>query len=277
MKQTSLTVTILCLIAFVFSACGDKRFKDYEKTETGLYYKFTERKPEGKQPQQGDFLSMTVSYKSDNDSIPPFEKREIMNRLMESMYPGDINEAYAMLREGEEAEFVLRADSFFIAMFGKGNLPEFITPENVLYFTIRMNKITTMEEFEQEEVTAIQNYITANNITVEPTSNGLYYIETAKGKGTKVEDGKQVSVHYTGKFLDGSVFDSSVQKGEPMTFIVGGDPIIPGFVEGILLMNQGGKATFIIPSELGYGMGNQVIPPFTPLLFEVEIVEVLNQ
>ncbi len=275
MKRTSLLVATLCTIAVIFSACGDKKFKDYEKTETGLYYKFKEKNPEGKQPQIGDFLYMTVSYHSSNDSIPKFEAREITDMLGESIFVGDIYEAYAMLKEGEEAEFVIKADSFFYSM-GGGQIPSFITPEDVLYFNIKMDKVKTMSDFEQEEEEAIKNYITENNITIEPTETGLYYIETIKGKGAKVENGKKVSVHYTGKFLDGTVFDSSVERGTPITFTIGVDPMIQGFTEGALYMNQGGKAILIIPSDIAYGISHPSapIPPFTPLLFEVEIVEV---
>jgi len=275
MKRTSLLVATLCTAAVFFSACKEKKFKDYEQTETGLYYKFKERNPEGKQPQVGDFLFMTLSYYSDNDSIPKFESREIMDVMNESMYHGDLYEAYSMLKEGEEAEFVIKADSFFY-YFMRGQIPPFITAENVLYFNIRMDKVKTMEDFEYEEEVAIKNYITENNISVVPTESGLYYIELEKGKGKKVVMNDSVSVHYTGKFLDGTVFDSSVGKGDPITFSVGKDPMIEGFVEGILLMNKGGKATLIIPFDIGYGMSHPMssIPPFTPLLFEVEIVDV---
>ncbi|MDR0603690.1 MAG: FKBP-type peptidyl-prolyl cis-trans isomerase [Bacteroidales bacterium] len=274
MKQISLIVTVLCTIAILFSACGDKRFRGYEKTDTGLYYKFKERNPEGKQPQVGDFLYMLVSYYSDNDSIQKFEDSEITDVLGESLFNGDIYEAYAMLKEGEAADFIIKADSFFYSMGGQ--IPAFITPKDVLFFTIRMNDVKTIEDMQMEEEEALNKYITGNNIIVKPTESGLIYLETEKGKGAKVENGKTISVHYTGKFLDGQVFDSSVKRGAPISFVVGQDPMIPGFIEGILLMNQGGKATLILPSDIAYGQSlpSYPIPPYTPLLFEVEIVEV---
>lgn len=270
-----LTAIAVVAVAVCFSACGEKKFKDYEKTETGLYYKFKERNPEGKQPKIGDFIFMTVSYSCSNDSIPKFEPRDMFDALAEPIFQGDIFEAYSLLKEGEEAEFVIKADSFFFYYLG-GQIPPFITAEDVLFFTVKMNKVKTMSDFEQEEKEALKSYITENNITVEPTESGLYYIETQAGKGKKVETGKQVKVHYSGKFLDGTVFDSSVPRGEPITFIVGVTNMIPGFVEGVLLMNQGGKAIFILPSDIAYREShpNAPIPPFTPIMFEVEIVEV---
>ncbi|MBI3152019.1 MAG: FKBP-type peptidyl-prolyl cis-trans isomerase, partial [Chloroflexi bacterium] len=85
------------------------------------------------------------------------------------------------------------------------------------------------------------------------TSSGLEYIELEVGTGAQAEAGKTVSVHYTGKFQDGKVFDSSVARGEPITFQLGRGNVIKGWDEGIALMKVGGKAQLIIPPDLGYG------------------------
>jgi peptidylprolyl isomerase len=84
-----------------------------------------------------------------------------------------------------------------------------------------------------------------------------------------------VKVHYTGKLLDGTKFDSSVDRGEPFGFTLGKGQVIKGWDEGIGLMNVGGKATLIIPSSIAYGdrdMGT--IPPYSTLVFDVELLEV---
>jgi FKBP-type peptidyl-prolyl cis-trans isomerase len=84
-----------------------------------------------------------------------------------------------------------------------------------------------------------------------------------------------VKVHYTGTLLDGTKFDSSVDRGEPFSFTLGQGQVIKGWDEGIGLMNVGGKATLIIPSSIAYedrDMG--VIKPYSPLLFNVELIEV---
>lgn len=108
------------------------------------------------------------------------------------------------------------------------------------------------------------------------TASGLEYIEVQAGTGTQAEAGKTVSVHYTGKFQDGRVFDSSVSRGEPITFKLGVGQVIKGWDEGIALMKVGGKAQLIIPSNLGYGErgAGGVIPPNATLLFDVELVDV---
>jgi len=108
------------------------------------------------------------------------------------------------------------------------------------------------------------------------TASGLEYIEVEEGTGAQAEAGKTVSVHYTGKLQDGKVFDSSVSRGEPISFRLGVGQVIKGWDEGIALMKVGGKAQLVIPSALGYGErgAGGVIPPNATLVFDVELVAV---
>jgi peptidylprolyl isomerase len=106
------------------------------------------------------------------------------------------------------------------------------------------------------------------------TKSGLEYVETQAGTGSQAKAGDLVRVHYTGKFLDGKVFDSSVSRGEPLEFPLGKGRVIKGWDEGIALMNVGGKATLTIPPQLAYGESGAggVIPPNATLIFDVELV-----
>jgi FKBP-type peptidyl-prolyl cis-trans isomerase len=108
------------------------------------------------------------------------------------------------------------------------------------------------------------------------TASGLEYIEVEAGTGAQAVPGQTVRVHYTGKFPDGKVFDSSVERGQPIEFQLGAGRVIKGWDEGIALMKVGGKAQLVIPPELAYGErgAGGVIPPNAILLFEVELVEV---
>lgn len=109
---------------------------------------------------------------------------------------------------------------------------------------------------------------------VKTTPSGLQYIVEKEGEGAQPAATDEVTVHYTGKLLDGTVFDSSVNRGEPATFPL--NRVIPGWTEGLQLMKEGGKFTFFIPSDLAYGPQGVpgAIPPHSTLIFEVELLKI---
>jgi peptidylprolyl isomerase len=106
------------------------------------------------------------------------------------------------------------------------------------------------------------------------TASGLKYVIVEEGTGPAPKTGDLVKVHYTGTLEDGTKFDSSVDRGEPIEFILGRGQVIPGWDEGIGLMNVGGKARLIIPPDLAYGEqgAGGVIPPNATLNFDVELI-----
>ncbi|MCE3228662.1 MAG: peptidylprolyl isomerase [Bacteroidetes bacterium] len=110
----------------------------------------------------------------------------------------------------------------------------------------------------------------------QTTASGLKYVVLQDGTGAQPKPTSNVTVHYTGKFLDGRVFDSSVQRGQPATF--GLNQVIPGWTEGVQLMKEGSKYMFYIPYQLAYGEQGYpgAIPPKSDLLFEVELIKVNN-
>ena len=110
----------------------------------------------------------------------------------------------------------------------------------------------------------------------DKTTSGLRYQFIQRGNGTAAEKGKTVSVHYKGQLVDGTVFDSSYKRNQPIDFALGVGQVIPGWDEGIQLLSVGDKARFVIPSDLGYGAqgAGGVIPPNATLIFDVELVAV---
>lgn len=110
----------------------------------------------------------------------------------------------------------------------------------------------------------------------QQTASGLRYQIIQEGTGEQATAGKTVSVHYKGQLLDGTVFDSSYKRQQPIDFVLGQGQVIPGWDEGVSLLKVGDKARFVIPSDLAYGSrgAGGVIPPDAALLFDVELVAV---
>jgi FKBP-type peptidyl-prolyl cis-trans isomerase len=155
--------------------------------------------------------------------------------------------------------------------FGIGKLLIFSLA--IMFTLYACEKQETSYQKLQKEQDMLNQYIIDSNITVEPKTSGLYYIETLAGSGEKVTVGRLITVKYVGKFLDGTVFDQS--GVEPFEFMVGYGEVISGWDEGVRYMKDGGKATLIIPSTLGYGpYGKGTIPGYTTLLFDIEITNV---
>lgn len=108
------------------------------------------------------------------------------------------------------------------------------------------------------------------------SATGLKYVDVKVGSGASPVKGKQVKVHYTGTLESGKKFDSSVDRNEPFSFVIGVGQVIPGWDEGVMGMKVGGKRKLTIPAQLGYGArgAGGVIPPNATLLFDVELLDV---
>jgi FKBP-type peptidyl-prolyl cis-trans isomerase len=120
---------------------------------------------------------------------------------------------------------------------------------------------------------ATENNSSGQEVT---TSSGLQYVDRVLGTGEVAVAGKTTTVHYTGWLENGKKFDSSVDRGQPFSFPLGGGRVIKGWDEGVQGMKVGGKRKLTIPSNLGYGSrgAGGVIPPNATLVFDVELLEV---
>ncbi|MBI9097373.1 MAG: FKBP-type peptidyl-prolyl cis-trans isomerase [Spirochaetaceae bacterium] len=142
---------------------------------------------------------------------------------------------------------------------------------------VRLSKIAMdkqLESFNMENPEVVAAIETLGE-GVQKTLTGIYYVITQEGNGEYAKAGETVSVHYTGKLIDGTVFDSSVYRGAPFEFMVGSQAVIIGWDESVMSMSVGEKRTVIIPPNLAYG--NVQAGPIAPnswLIFDIEFLEI---
>lgn len=293
-------ITVLTAVsAFILSACNDSKFEGFTKAENGLHYKFFNHDENGTTVQEGDniYISYLITNQK-NDSVIINSKDASRDGsgyvnfgFKKSSFQGSFEDGMKMMAKGDSAAFIVSADSFFLKSNGMNELPKGINPGDFLKAIFKIKDIipakeveakqkeemakqeAMMKEFEAKEKPAMDKYIADNKITAKPTATGLIYIETKKGSGPNPNVTDMVTVHYTGKLLDGTVFDSSVERGQPAEFAL--NQVIPGWTEGLQLMKKGGKAQLLIPSSIAYGPrgAGERIPPYSPLLFEVELID----
>lgn len=145
-----------------------------------------------------------------------------------------------------------------------------------------LQRMIQAEQMKQQQAAAGENKAAgeafladnANRAEVTVTESGLQYEVLESAEGNKPSESDEVTVHYTGKLIDGTVFDSSVQRGTPATFPLNG--VIRGWTEGVQLMSVGSKFRFFVPSDLAYGergAGDRIGPNST-LVFDVELIDI---
>ena len=171
--------------------------------------------------------------------------------VVDAIAQGDEIESLEIVREGEEAKAWNAVEAFRTFEGSRAK---------------REAKVKEDAEAQMEKLAA----------GFDKTESGLRYKMIQKGNGKKAENGKTVSVHYTGQLEDGKVFDSSYPRKKPIEFPLGRGNVIEGWDEGIALLQVGDKARFVIPSHLGYGSrgAGGAIPPNATLIFDVELMDV---
>jgi len=191
---------------------------------------------------------------------------------------------YNVARQTMQTEFMLDADVLAQAIkeVHAGAEPRFTDEE--IQATIQAwraserDRAQAQRAKEQEEnLAAAETFLTENAAKegVVTTESGLQYKVLTQGSGATPTDKDKVKVHYRGRLVDGTEFDSSYARNEPAEFVVGN--LIPGWIEALQLMKEGDKFEIYVPAKLGYGAGGtNKIPPNAALIFEMELLEILD-
>lgn len=286
-KQILPVAAMATIVVGAASCSGNKTF---QKTKDGVEYLIV-KDEKGENAKIGDIIEYNMLVKIGDsvmyDSRKMNDNKPVQMALQENPSANkamDPTEVIKMMSAGDSAVVRVVLDSMARKIY------TFAKPTDKLEFQFAMVSIKSKEKFEAEmkEKSAAQagtddkiitEYLTKNNITAQKTASGLYYVISKPGTGANVTAGQTVKVMYTGKLLDGKVFDSNIdpqfQHTEPLEFPLGKGNVIPGWDEGIALLNKGAKATLFVPSPLAYGaQGNQgMIAPNSILVFDVELID----
>jgi FKBP-type peptidyl-prolyl cis-trans isomerase len=257
---------------------------NYKKTNSGLYYIITQEGI-GALPAKGDELNMNYTgqllngKKFDSNIEPEF------NHVSPFTFPlgqGRViagwEEGIALLNKGAKATLLIPSSLAYGATGSGANIP----PNSPLRFDVEVidfKKSITPEEQKAIDDQALQAYFSENKIMPMKTASGLYYTINTTGQGPIGEKGNELTMNYTGKLLNGTKFDSNVDSAfnhvQPFNFKLGTGSVIAGWDEAMALFPQGTKATIFLPSGLAYGKsGSGSIPANSPLIFDVEVLEV---
>jgi FKBP-type peptidyl-prolyl cis-trans isomerase len=261
MKTFSIYTTLVLLTLLL--GCG--RHNSWT-TESGLRVKELVE-GEGATPVEGDIVS--INYKAwylDGDQFDSTEKLgEPMRFVMGKgqLLPG-LEEGVATMRRGGKRILVLPPE----LAYGKEGRPPVVPPNAWIKFEVEVVDIGSGPP-------PILPWNDAGK-EITTTGTGLQYVDFEVGEGKSPTLGGTAVVHYSGFLGDGTLFDSSYNQGYPTEFEVSAKRLIPGFLEGIMTMREGGKRKLIIPPFLGYGSKGfgVTIPPDATLIYDVELLEV---
>lgn len=294
----------LLLVSMLFVAC-DKNGGGLKKTELGNRYSLFTANGSGEMVKPGDFVYFHAAMRTEGDSIlfstrqsggeQPVVQAAAVTVTKDEV--GPVEDVLRNMRVGDSAVVRVNIESF-------PSKPPGMENDSVVLYDVVVTKIvdeatfTAEQEAKQAEADAIRAVIkeleparlafaaqtvadyNAGKLTgdIKTTDSGLKYIIHEEGDGPQAEAGMGVVVQYIGSLVaDGKVFDQSFGRGEGIPFQLGTGRVIRGWDEGIALLKQGDKATFFIPSELGYGAQGTPdgsIPPGAELAFYVELEEV---
>ncbi len=291
------TILLTAAVILSLAACKNSKYPGYEEV-SGSYFKLDKKGDESKTLNKGDVVFMSHTMTTEKDSLL-FNYKTMLRggqpyamRLDAPKYKGDMFEMILKMHPGDSASFMLRIDSMFQRYYHQP-VPKFLDSTGFIVYHVRIDSVYSsqkVEEIEKKQKAAqesfmekaktaedslLKKYLADNKITEKPTATGLYIVVKQKGKGAKVQKGDNAEVNYKGMLTNGQVFDESAKHDKAFSFGVGMQQVIPAWDEALQTMNVGSKALIVCPSSLGYGpSGSGPIPPYAPLVFEIEVVKV---
>lgn len=286
----SFKITSILLVALLVFSCKEKsEYPGYSKLENGNYFKLIKIGDSETKCKFGDYVTADISYKTLNDSV--FFKGRRKFQIGQPKYPGSIDECFVMLGKEDAASFIISTENFFTKTLGTA-VPSFLRSSEKMKIEADIIEIQTVDQYNREkeaflkwtedfgeyEKIVLRQYLEDSKLRMKPAINGIYSIILKQGNERKVNVGDTIVVHYEGRFLNGKFFDSTKKRNEAFQFVFGQQwQVIKGMEEAISTMHEGERSIFILPSEIAFGeqgSSTGLIPPFTSLIFEVELISI---
>ena len=272
---------LVALIMMIAIASCTSKYPGFKKAESGLYYKVYKVGKDTVKPKVKDWISMeyklVVKSKGKDSTLIDSKRSQqgpLRMKLPASDYKGDIYVGMRMLAAGDSGEFLVNADSLYKKTFKQGSRPKYIDTNTMAKFVIHLITIDSPEGLQKKEKDALDKFIADNKITTPARPSGLYFVEEVAGKGITIDSGCQVIYNVKISMINGK----QVFGQDSMKFVYGKRPDMTGFLEGIKMMKKGGKARLILPSKLAFGEnGYREIPPFTTIIYDVQVVDVKSK
>ena len=281
---------LFCCLSFVFAitvASCNKSYRGFSKAEEGIYFRLLEIGDLDKCCQFGDYVTVNIAYSTMDDSVFFTGIRTFQVRQPD--FSGSIDKCLTLMCRHDSTQFIISAVDFFEKTLAT-DVPNFLRTEGMMKIYVKLIDIQTPSEFEaflhwiedlgEYEKTLLRQYIQNENIEAPATEDGMYIIEQQPGDGPLVAVGDTITIHYEGFFLNGTFFDSTRLRNDPLQFVYGQQwQVIPGLEKALGSMRNRSKALVIMPSDMAFGTDGSVlgiVPPFTSVVFELELINVKN-
>ncbi|MCU0422635.1 MAG: FKBP-type peptidyl-prolyl cis-trans isomerase [Bacteroidia bacterium] len=273
------SILVLAAISIIAISCGTK------KTENGVEYTILKHTDGTLSVDNDSTLFLYGNYQlsiASNDSII-VETYTKNTPVFIPVNEPNFRSIFETLSVGDSIKMTINADTFFLKSFGSGR-PPFVKEGENIHFTFSVAEIINEKQLEKKQQDEINEMRVKDSVAFEKavsmipnikrTASGLAYVVEKDSKGKAVKKGNKVTALYRGTFLNGQVFDENVESG--ITISAGLGQVISGWDELLLLMKQGQKVKAFIPWNIAYGPrgDGRVIPPFSSLVFELELTKV---
>lgn len=269
---------------------------EVEEQSTGVYIEKVKENPEGKQVVEdhvvGILYTMThleggYEIEAHTDSLNPVRFSNSFNASHHSVHPAGLNYEIGEMKLGENFKFFIPS----YQAYGNYSHEDLFDSYSHFIIDVELIELKTEEEIHEKEVDVIQKFIEENDMEAQSYPNGLYHVQIEEGDGNKPKSNSLVKFHFTRKYLDGTVIETS-QEDDPVRTYLNSNNLVRGLEEGLRLMEEGEKAELIMSSKIAFGKSVQVLPqqlrdeweeegainpltkPYSPVIYEIELLEV---